>query len=699
MSRVTQGANDLPTINNQLATEWHPTRNGDLLPSRVSAGSARKVWRRCSQGHEWEASVSSRNRGAGCPFCAGHRAAAGENDLATLNPELAAEWHPTKNGSLSPTQVTANSNKKVWWLGGCGHEWEATVASRSRGSDCPYCRGSKVLTGFNDLAAVNAKLAAEWHPTRNGDLLPTQITAGSNEKVWWLGGCGHEWEATVVSRSNGHGCPYCANIRVLDGFNDLATRRPDCLSWWDYSKNDGQNIFPTQVMPGSKIKAWWHCGSGHSWTQAINSFLKGRPSCPVCSGKVCQQGANDLATVNPRLAAEWHPTKNGDLLPTQVTAGSNKRVWWLGGCGHEWEATVVSRAAGNNCPYCANKLVLAGFNDLATTHPDIASEWNFRRNGALFPTDFTYGSERRVWWVCSVCGNEWQATINNRTNGYFGTGCPKCSGEHGTSFPEQATLYYVQQHIDSEAKSRFKVEMGGKTEELDVWIPSLRCGIEYDGEFYHARRREKDAQKDLSAHSASIRLIRLIECDRNAIENDRIYIDVHHNRKKNIEHAIRHAVSMLAGDPITIDMTIDTPAIMSNYKLQTEEKSIKALFPELAKQWDYDRNGSLLPENISYGSSREVWWICPTCGKSFLKSVNVRTASRTRGLQHCPYCPTKRGQASRRSVVCIETGKVYASLSDAAIDASRSTSAISRACATGSVCAGFHWRYAGKRSE
>lgn len=222
----------------------------------------------------------------------------------------------------------------------------------------------------------------------------------------------------------------------------------------------------------------------------------------------------------------------------------------------------------------------------------------------------------------------------------------------------------------------------------------MACGIEYDGEYYHAGRGEKDAKKDHAAANSSIRLIRLIECGHNAIEGDRIYLDVRHNQKRNIERAVQHVVALLAGHPVSLDMEADTAAIMSNYKLEKEKSSVKALFPELAKQWDYERNGTLLPENISYGSERKVWWICPVCGGSFLKSVNTRTATRTRNLQHCPYCPTRKGEASRKPVICLETGKTYPSAEAAAAEVSRTGGAISAACREGTKSAGFHWKYA-----
>lgn len=82
--------------------------------------------------------------------------------------------------------------KKVWWLCEKGHEWTAVIHSRANGTKCPICTNTKVLNGFNDLATTHPQLTKEWHPTKNIDILPTQISAGSNKKVWWLCEKGHE---------------------------------------------------------------------------------------------------------------------------------------------------------------------------------------------------------------------------------------------------------------------------------------------------------------------------------------------------------------------------------------------------------------------------------------------------------------------------------------------------------------------------
>ena len=131
-----------------------------------------------------------------------------DNCLQALNPSLAKEWHPTKNGSLTTKDVTSSSSEKVWWICENRHEWEATVNSRSGGRGCPYCSGQKVCSD-NCLQTHNPSLAKEWHPTKNGSLTPKDVTPNSGEKVWWICNRGHQWEALIKSRNRGSGCSYC----------------------------------------------------------------------------------------------------------------------------------------------------------------------------------------------------------------------------------------------------------------------------------------------------------------------------------------------------------------------------------------------------------------------------------------------------------------------------------------------------------
>ena len=337
----------------ELAKEWHPSKNGKLKPELVSYGSDKKVWWLCIKGHEWEAVISSRVSDVGCPFCSGNKVIKGENDLLTLYPSIAAEWHPTRNGKLKPDDVAIKSNKKVWWLAKCGHEWETSVILRINGNNCPYCGSQKLLKGFNDLKTKNPELAKEWHPSKNGELKPENVISGSHKKAWWLGKCGHEWEAIIGDRTrSGNGCPFCSNNKLLVGFNDLKTKNPELVKEWHPSKNG--ELKPENFFPNSHVKVWWICSRGHEYESYINHRNNGT-GCPICNCKLIIKGINDLETLNPNLARYWDNKKNKEK-PSEVSIKSGKRVWWLcPNCKKSWNGRIADVAKKKYiCSVCAN---------------------------------------------------------------------------------------------------------------------------------------------------------------------------------------------------------------------------------------------------------------------------------------------------------------------------------------------------------
>ena len=250
------------------------------------------------------------------------------NLLSEVHPELIEQWSE-RNLPLTPDKITYGSNKIVWWKGACGHEWQTSIKARSNGENCPICSGARVVEGINDLATLKPELAAEWS-SKNKTLKPTMVSVGSHKKVIWKGKCGHEWSATVKSRAtNGTGCPYCSHNKILVGFNDLASQRP-------------------------------------------------------------------------QIASEWSE-RNYPLKPDMVTVFANRKVWWRCSKGHEWNTLISTRSGGSGCPYCSGQLLLKGFNDFATTHPQLAQEWS-DRNLPLTPDMINEKSRRNVWWKCRECG-------------------------------------------------------------------------------------------------------------------------------------------------------------------------------------------------------------------------------------------------------------------------------------------------------
>ena len=296
--------------------------------------------------------MANRFNGSGCPICLRPGLCDYKDSLQFNHPALAAEWHPVKNGTLTPDMLTSSSNAKVWWQCDMGHEWQATLASRTLNAGrCPFCdpRALRKATPSTCLSATNPALAAEWHPSKNGDLTPDDVLPFSSKKVWWQCAKGHEWEAFIFSRSRGNGCLRCLKKQSAKTSAPLSKQNPALAAQWHPTKNGTRT--PDDVPDFSMTKAWWLCEQGHEWEATIFSRSRGT-GCPYCTNRKLLVGYNDLATVNPEIAAEWHPTKNGDLVPQAVFPSSNTSVWWQCKEGHEWQTQIFNRTTGSLCPTC-----------------------------------------------------------------------------------------------------------------------------------------------------------------------------------------------------------------------------------------------------------------------------------------------------------------------------------------------------------
>jgi len=383
-------------------------------PSTITAGSNKKVGWKCEFGHRWSSVVSNRVQGSGCPACSGRMPILGTTDLVTTNPELGAQAD-----GWDPRTVTRGSDKKVGWKCEFGHRWRARVSSRSAGNGCPVCANRVVSIGFNDLATINPELAAQadgWDPR--------EYVAFSNKRLSWVCSSNHKWFATLASRSSGSGCPTCSGLIVERGVNDLATKNPELAA-----QADGWD--PTTFSEFSNKKVQWVCRLEHKWKASVGDRSGGR-GCPICSGQKVLAGFNDLATKNPELAAQadgWDPTT--------VAAHTHRSFKWKCERGHKWKATVNNRFRSGGCPFCSNKKLLIGFNDLASTNPELAAQadgWD--------PTLIFANSGKSFNWKCER-GHKWKATSNNRSGG---RGCPSCA-QHGFNPSKDAWLYLIEDDL------------------------------------------------------------------------------------------------------------------------------------------------------------------------------------------------------------------------------------------------------------
>jgi len=401
-------------------------------PATLTFGSNKKVGWKCTKGHTWDESPAKRaTRGFGCPYCSGNRVLIGFNDLETTHPEIAKE----ANG-WNVNEYSAGSNRKVSWICSLGHIWDADIAARTGKfkTGCPVCANQKILTGFNDLATKFPDLAIEadgWDPS--------EVISGSNKKFKWKCQFGHKWSAIASSRtSQGTGCPVCSNHKVETGINDLETTHPELAKeafGWD----------PKKVNPGSPSKLQWKCSNGHIYSAPPFRRIGRNTGCSICANKTLLIGFNDLATTHPELAKEafgWDPREVNAGRGIQKSGKTNQKRKWKCSRGHIWEATPASRTNTHHqsgCPVCTGNLLLIGFNDLATTHPELALEAN-----GWDPTQVVAGGKKKVKWKCSI-GHVWSQTISERKSG---TNCPSCA-KSGFDPNKEGWLYFLE-HSDWE---------------------------------------------------------------------------------------------------------------------------------------------------------------------------------------------------------------------------------------------------------
>lgn len=281
-------------------------------------------------------------------------------------PKLKERWHPTKNGSICLEQIRLGSQLVVWWKCEQGHEFQEIVrtVARRKKFKCPLCDN---ISGNGDLLASRPDVSSMWHSGKNGELRPHQVTAFSHKRVWWICEFGHEFQAVVgnMSRAKQNGCPVCWNetgrTKAFIGTKgSLQKNYPEIAAEWHKEKNGA--LSPSDVTSRTSRKIWWECVNGHEWKTPVSARTNGH-GCPECSRiknknaitKWAVKKKGSLSDTHHHLVSEWHPTKNGQLKPDEISAGSSKKVWWLCKKGHEWKTHVKVRSNDHGCPDCKTK--------------------------------------------------------------------------------------------------------------------------------------------------------------------------------------------------------------------------------------------------------------------------------------------------------------------------------------------------------
>lgn len=296
------------------------------------------------------------------------------------------------------------------------------------------------------ITVTHPDVAAQWHPTLNGDARPEQFTHGSKKEFWWLGDCGHHWYSPIDKRIRGHGCHYCNNRVILKGFNDCETLSPEIVSLWDHEKNEEYLL--DKVFKGNRTKSYWKCERDHSWFAEIRSLALNGSRCPQCSRHHISANNSKYGKMKKRLLIDTLPDiekfifweKNSGLDISDTGVGSPVTVTFR--CPddhrHVWTETIKhftdralksSREKKCKCPLCIYTKIVTGVNDLGTEYPDVAGLWNDAKNDIPVSEVSPREADKRRHWICDQ-GHEWFVSVEDMVKKRSpGRWCTVCSGK------------------------------------------------------------------------------------------------------------------------------------------------------------------------------------------------------------------------------------------------------------------------------
>ena len=552
-------------------------------------------------------------------------------------------WDFNKN-TIKPSEITYKSNKKVYWICENGHSLYTTPREKGREGaiPCRECLGL-YIPKRRETILENSKLKSAWDYEKNKNLDPSKITCSSNIEVYWKCSKGHSFKQSVSYRDDSKiSCPYCfGRYKTID-------KTPKLIKYWDFEENEKNGFFPEKFTASSNTALYWKCENGHKWHCSPNSRItKGKilMQCPYCNRtKIGYE--NNFESQYPLVAKRFDKIKN-KILPSELSSYSKKIYWWKCIKGHTWQRSVQNEVKLKGCQKCLHQIASDEYN-LITEYPDIKSIWDYEKNKKR-PEDYLPNSYARVYFKCEQ-NHSYQMYIADKIKHIFR--CPECHKYLKTSYAEQIIFYYMKK-IFPDCINNLKV---GNAYEVDIFIPTLSLAIEYDGFAYHKEEFVKrEMNKDKYLFKQNKRVIRIKEIKEKVPKSYyKTYVIpcIYSYKYDYTNRVIKKILSYIERNyklKFDIDINLERDGIeiwQNNHKLD-QKNNIAITHPEIAKEWDYEKNGSLKPEMFTHGSMQFINWKCKK-NHEFVRTINARCK---KNGSKCPYCINRRASEENNLLV------------------------------------------------
>lgn len=407
---------------------------------------------------------------------------------------------------------------------------------------------------------------------------------------------------------------------------------PELMVEWDSDSN--AHLDPKKVTIKSSVQAWWTCRANkkHRWEARVrNRAIEGN-GCPYCSRRRTLRESS-FGVQFPDLLRELHPSKNGDLDPFEVAPSSNRRVWWQCSAGHEWITSFGHRTRSKTgCKRCALNAI-----SIARKAPDLLKEWDWERNRSFDSSEIPATSDQRVWWRCRNDHNHvWQMAVGYRVT--TGVGCPRC----GNDAPALSqVLPNLRQEWDYTRNSKSFESVHVNSSVKYWWICGRNLTHSWQASPYQRVRSKKGCP--LCERRSEQRELRSLEAKfpmiarewHPSLNEERRAGDFSYGSSYSAWWQCRKHPTHVWQQPITNRTQKNSRCPFCFGRKVSLEKSLQALFPELASEWHATKNKSLTPQAVTPGSARRIWW---TCKKNPDHHWEAQIKNRTLLNRGCPRC-------------------------------------------------------------